>query len=1113
MPAFGLLFCVGLLCAGLSAEAAPSRYKLVTVGAPRVVTAAGKRRVQPRVAVADRILVQLGAPMRGAGKVAISSKIEGTYGRHLGRNMYIVDLPPGTDVVAAAAAMRARPGVLAAGPDILMYPALVPNDPHYTDQYHLPQIKAPLGWDVTTGAANIVIAIIDSGVYTAHPDLAPKIWTNTLETAGNHIDDDRNGYIDDVNGWDFYDGNNNPNPSPDGLDGDEQVNHGTLVAGTAAAVGNDGYGCAGVCWGGKIMPLQVFPDDGSTAVSNVVDAIYYAIDKNADVINLSIGGGYTDLFDTPIAVAYNAGIVVVCAGGNSGTALNDSQSTWESPVCNDGQSVGQNYVIGVGAVDRNDRRASYSNFDSSSHDFIDIMAPGDAIYGTAAYFPAFPAFTSYFQTNSGTSFSSPIIAGLAALLIGQNPAATPAEIITLIDNSGDSIDGLNPGYAGKLGGGRINFARALGVPLAPAAAQDLAATDTTGDDGGSISVTWRKSPDDGAGSEKVANYTLFRRTGDSGSFVKLGVLPQGTESYSDTGVTDGTDYYYKLRTSDGTLTSDTAIVGPAQSRNDQPPAALASVVAYDRPSDTGKGIVITWAAYTAPADFQRFAIYRSTSDFATTTGLTAITTITNAAAASYTDTAVTDGIDYYYAVGVRDTQNNELRNLRAYGPVQSFSNDAITFPSGIHFLGPAIVPDDSDPATLFGLAAGSFPYTRWSPADAGYVYDSGQRPLSPALQMDLGRGFWVKLASPVTVQPVGHSASAGDFNIELTPGWHQLANPFFAPINVGDSTVTYQGAAMDLISADGAGVLAAFAWMYDSPSQSYVLAYPQINAQPTLVPAWRGFWVLCYKPCTLTLSRPLSGMSVASARPVRKSSLAPPAVDWLISLRVSSAAGADSACYAGTASRAVTIAKPPPPSDAPMLTMGAGNAKDSGPFAVSLAQSGASGIIWKMQIKNLRPGQPVRVAAPDLSHLPRETTAVLEDLATGETVYLRTSADYVFTPRAGETVRQMRLTVSPREAGGLQVQTLSAEPNRTGGAQVVFTLSAPAACTVSVMNLAGREVRRVEAGKLHPAGNSTVLWDGRNQVGAKAPRGMYLLQLTAKTPTGQSVTAIRPLNL
>lgn len=1123
-PTFGLLFCLALLFVSDLAFAQTPRPKLVTIGTPQAVRVSGQLRLRPQLAVADRLVVQFSSTPSPAGVVSVQGRVSGRVGRGLGHGMYLLELPAGTDIVAASRDLRGRPGVLLAEPDIMTYPAIVPNDPQYSSQFHLPQIKAPAGWDVTTGSADVVIAIIDSGLYLAHPDVAGKIWTNPGEIPGNRRDDDNNGFIDDVHGWDFYDNNNDPNPSPNGKDDDgngepdDQVNHGTLVAGTAAAIGNDGYGCAGVCWGGKIMPLQVFPDDGSTAVSNVISAINYAVANGADVINLSIGGSYTPLFTAPIAAAYNAGVVVVTAGGNEGSALNDSPTSWQSPVCNDGPNVGtDNHAIGVGAVDRFDRLASFSNFDTSTtKHFIDIVAPGEAIYGIAAYFPSIPGFNSYYQSNSGTSFSAPIISGLVGLLIGRYPTATPAEIIDMVRNAGDNIDSLNPGYVGKMGGGRINCGRALGVDMPPAAAQDLAAADTAGDDGGSITITWRKSPDDGSGSGKVTGYMLFRRETASSTFSRLATLPKGTETYVDAGAVDGADYYYKLRTTDGTLTSDTGIVGPVNSRNDAPPAQVAGLVAYDRPNDEGGAIVLGWNAYTAPADFAHYSIYRSSADFASTGHLTPVATVTNPSVVSYVDTSVSDGVDYFYVVGVRDTAGNEVRNLRAIGPVQSFSNDAITFAAGLHFLGPATVSTDGDPATLFGLAPGSFSYARWSPSTAGYVLDTGQRPLPNALKMDLGRGAWVKFNTAVTVHPTGRSAPAGDFSVDLSPGWHQLANPFFGPMSFRDATVTYQGATMDLSSAESSGIMGAFAWVYDSAAATYMLAYPRLGNTPSLIPAWRGFWVLCTKACTLTMSRPISGSAVRAAGVaprVKISSQLPAEVAWTLPLRVSSVAGVDANSAVGVASRALAIPKPPAAGEAPVLTIGAANASEVAFNAVSLAQASASDVIWKMQVSNLRAGQTVRLSAPDLSPLPREAVPLLEDLATGQLVYLRTSADYVFTPRAGESQRQFRLTVGSRSAAPLQVQGLTTQAVRAGGARIAFTLSAPAACTVSVMNMAGREVRLLEEGKLRPAGNSTIVWDGRGQLGTKAPAGLYLLQVMARTPTGQSVRVVSPLKL
>lgn len=1121
-PAFGLFLGIALLVMTAACGwTQTDRPKLVTIGAPRMVKVGGTVKLRPRVAVADRIVVQLNAPLQAVGTLSLGGRVQGKIGRSLGRNMYVVDLPEGSDVVAVASALRGQAGVLAAEPDILTYPAAIPNDPQYSYQYHLPQIKAPAAWDVATGSAEVVIAIIDSGVYTDHPDLASKIWINTDEIAGNGVDDDANGYVDDVRGWDFYSRNNNPNPSPDGKDGnsdgeaDEQVNHGTLVASTAAAAGNDGYGCCGVSWGAKIMALQVFPDDGGTAVSNVVSAINYAVANGADVINLSIGGDYTELFNAPLLAAYNAGVVVVCAGGNSGDALTDAKSTWESPVCNEGSNVAtENHILGVGAVDRNDRKSSYSNWDqSTAKHYIDIMAPGDAIYGDAAYFPAFPAFTQYFQTNSGTSFASPIIAGVAAVLIGQNPGATVPEIMQMIIGAGDNIDDLNAGYSGYLGGGRINLARAVGVPLPPSPARDLTAVDTSGDNGGSLTITWQTSPDDGSGSNKVTGYSLFRREGTTGSFTRRAQLNKGSTQFIDTPVTDGTDYYYRLRTTDGTLTSDTDIVGPVQSRNDQAPALVSGMIAYDRPSDTGGAITVGWSAYTAPADFKAFIIYRAPADFATTSGLTPLATLTDPSATGYVDSAVTDGVDYYYAVGVRDTVGNETRSLRAFGPVQSFSNEALTFAAGLHFLGAPSIPTDADPATLFGLVPGSFQYARWAPTEALYQSDGGVRPLAEALQLDLGRGFWVKFPQAVTIRPDGRSAPAGDFSIELTPGWHQLANPFFGPITFAEATVIYQGAAMDLLSASEVGIMAAVAWTYDTSTKNYALAYPPLGDSAVLIPAWQGFWVKAYKTCTLVLARPAASTAVAKPTTAQARTTSAVKVDWSVRLRVSSAIGQDSECAVGTASRALTIPKPPPANGAPVSTLSAANSDRGGQYAVSLAQFSTSAIIWKLRIANLRAGQAVRVETPDLSSLPADLTPLLTDPVNGQSVYLRTSAAYAFTPRSGETERELKLTVSTERAAALQIGALTAAAVRSGGAQIAFTLSAPAACTVSIRNLAGREVRQLEEGKVRPAGNNLVLWDGRSRLGVKAPPGLYLLEISARTETGQSVRTIGSLKL
>lgn len=1121
--AFGAFMLLLWLMPVLAAWAAPERLKTVPVGPVRAIKTPHGTKLRPSEAVAQRVLVRLAPLVAPQAAQDAVSRVKGRYGKSLGHGMYVVDLPVGADVVSAAAAMRAQPGVLNAEPDLITYPAFIPNDPQYPNQYHHPLIQTPAAWDITRGSSDVIIAVVDSGVDTQHPDLSGRIWVNTGEIAGNGRDDDGNGYVDDWQGWDFYDENNNPRPSPDGRDDDyngepdDQAAHGTLVAGLAAATGNEGFGTAGVSWGCRVMALQVFPADGGTAVSTVVEAINYAVANGADIINLSIGGGYTDMFTPPINAAYNAGILVVSAAGNSGEALGDSRTTWESPVCNDGDDpFTQNHVLGVAATDRYDRIAWYSNYDVSSASFVEIAAPGEGIYGPSPYFPSIPGFNSYFGTNSGTSFSCPMVSGLAALLKSRNPSATPTELIAAIQSTGDNLDTANPGYVGMLGGGRLNCARALGAQLPPATVLSLAAVDTAGDNGGSITLSWRKSPDDVTGTEKVITYQVFRKQAASGSFSQVATLPAGTELYVDSGVTDGQDYYYQLRTSDGTLTSDPVEVGPVQSRNDQPPPVITGLSAVDRPDDNGGAVVLQWASYAAPADFQSFAIYRSSYPFTSTLGMVPIITLTDGTRTSYTDASVSDAVDYYYAVGVRDTAGNETRSAQVVGPVQSFSNGVVSFPAGLHLLSTPTVPADGDPATLFGLPAGSFPFARWSPSDGAYLYDAGPRPLAQQLQLGLGRGYWVKFDQPVVVSAEGLSAPAGDFEILLTPGWHQIGNPFFSAIDFAEATVQYDGATYDLISADGKGILAAFCWTYDSDANTYSLIYPPIGEDRRWLQPWQGMWVLAYKECVLTLARPLgtlsagaTGMRTAAARPAR---VDPLKVDWSVALRVQAGSARDSECFVGAASRELLLPGPPPAQDAPRLTIAPPGTQRAGGYAVSLAPTGQTNIIWRMKIENLRPGQTVELTAPDLSRLPTAAVAVLEDLSTRQTVYLRTVRKYAFMPREGETERSFELSV-PRSTSSLALQAVTAQAAPAGGAAISFTLSSPAACTVAVMNMAGRTVRILEEGKARPAGNNTLLWDGRSALGTKVPAGMYLLQVSANGPSGQNVRAMSTLRL
>jgi len=318
--------------------------------------------------------------------------------------------------------------------------SVTPNDPGYSLQWGLynsgqspfygtvgADIDAPIAWNTTTGS-DVVVAVVDTGVYYTHEDLADNIWTNSGEIAGNGIDDDGNGYIDDVRGWNFYSDTNNPI---------DDNGHGTHCAGIIAAVGYNGVGVTGVNWNAKIMPLKFLDSSGSGYTSDAISAILYANAMGAKVISNSWGGSgvsraLKDAIDASSAV-------VVCAAGN------DAENIDTTPLYP--ASYNSSNIIAVAATDYNDKLASFSNYGPKS---VDIAAPGVTIRSTYK--------NNQYAYLSGTSMATPFVSGVAALVSATNSSLSNAEIKEKILNSVDAISSLN----GKVtSNGRLNAANAV----------------------------------------------------------------------------------------------------------------------------------------------------------------------------------------------------------------------------------------------------------------------------------------------------------------------------------------------------------------------------------------------------------------------------------------------------------------------------------------------------------------------------------------------------------------------------------------------------------------------------------------------------------------------------
>jgi len=339
--------------------------------------------------------------------------------------------------------------------------AAIPNDPFYAKAWYLDAIGMPSAWDFAKGSPTVRVAVIDSGVDISHPDLSGRIWTNPGEIPGDGLDNDRNGYADDVHGWDFVDDDPDPNPDLANPSLQEGIQHGTLVAGIIGAAGNNGEGVTGVNWNVEIMPLRVLDSEGSGGTVAAENAIRYAIMQKARVINISfIGPAYSSSLAEILRAAHQAGIVIVAAAGNEGdTERGGNLNVYpEYPVCYKG-AAGEPIIIGVSSLDRTGQRSSFSNYGSAC---VGVSAPGEGIFTTQVFRPALKDFQEpYGDGWAGSSLSAPIVSGVAALMLSLDPSLTPDRVRALIQANAVNVDAVNGGFAGQLGAGRIDAAATL----------------------------------------------------------------------------------------------------------------------------------------------------------------------------------------------------------------------------------------------------------------------------------------------------------------------------------------------------------------------------------------------------------------------------------------------------------------------------------------------------------------------------------------------------------------------------------------------------------------------------------------------------------------------------
>jgi len=325
--------------------------------------------------------------------------------------------------------------------------AYIPNDPYISKQWYLDAADVYKAWDITKGSSDIIVAVIDSGVDYNHIDLKDNIWVNKKEIPDNGIDDDFNGYIDDVHGWDFVNNDNDPKPDIDvsclaekkcSLEG---VNHGTVISGIIAGIQDNNEGISGIAPKVKIMPLKVLDPNGGGNIEDVISAIRYAQNNGASIINMSFVGSIDspELRKVMSDAAKNNIIFTVAAGNNIDGGYNLNIIPMY-PVCS---SFDDMVKIGVSSIDKNDIRPSFANFGSNC---IDFSAPGTSIFSTTVYKGEHSSFNSYYNGYwSGTSVSAPIVAGAIALIKSINNNLTNQEVYNILFDNSESLSDPNSG--------------------------------------------------------------------------------------------------------------------------------------------------------------------------------------------------------------------------------------------------------------------------------------------------------------------------------------------------------------------------------------------------------------------------------------------------------------------------------------------------------------------------------------------------------------------------------------------------------------------------------------------------------------------------------------------
>lgn len=530
------------------------------------------------------------------------------------------------NVVEAVEKLTLNAEIGYAEPDYVLQLREDPNDTYYSYQYNMPKISAPDAWGMTIGSSSVVVGVVDTGIDYTHFDLADNMWINPGEIAGDGIDNDGNGYIDDIYGWNFADNNNEV------MDGH---GHGTHVAGIIGAVGNNSLGVTGVCWNVKLAAIKIMDNNGYATLSGIIAAIQYAKDMGIDITNNS--WGWDD--DSPLlknAIDSYDGLFV-CAVTN---AKIDIDASLSYPEC-----YGSECDEILSVANSNSDDVIISGYGKNT---VHLAAPGTSIFST---FPTSLSSSGY-GYSTGTSMAAPHVAGTAALLRSVDPTLTISEIKEIILNSVDPVSGLS---SQLITGGRLNAYKAISQ-IVDVEAEDIP-TQPTGvtvsvDSASSMEISWTKATG-------ASGYEVWYATSETGTYEKV---KETTEtSYTHKGLTMGQTYYYKIRAFKGATYSSYTNAVSCQIPVTKPTGLKLSVA-------SASSMKISW---TKASGVSGYEVWYAASENGTYNNIKTTTKT------SYTQTGLKAGTTYYYKIRSYKT----VSGIKVYGEFTTVKSMKLTVPT------------------------------------------------------------------------------------------------------------------------------------------------------------------------------------------------------------------------------------------------------------------------------------------------------------------------------------------------------------------------------------------------------------------------------------------------